>query len=148
MVGGMGASRTGGALRRLEGLGGGDVRSGAVCLEARERGGLERGRGADAGEVRAVARRRELSRQGREDRSTYKLEQPAEDAALCTQLRMHGSMPAVLVGAAADELCAAAAPTRARSAKTAFILVGVGFVSSREEGRACLTEEAARRKAR
>ena len=59
-------------------------------------------------------------------------------------------MPAVLVGAAADELslCAAAAPTRARSAKTAFILVRVGFVAIREEGRVCLTEEGARQKAR
>ena len=55
-MGGGGASRTCGALGGLEGLRGDEVGGGAVRLEAREGGGLERGGGADAGEIRAAAR--------------------------------------------------------------------------------------------
>lgn len=55
---------------------------------------------------------------------------------------MHELMLAVLVGAAADELCAAAAPRRARSVKTAFIVASLSErgVGERERGGARQSE--------
>lgn len=58
---------------------------------------------------------------------SVKLEQPLEDAALWTQPRMQGSMPAVLVGTAAEAvllLCATALPmakTRRRLTERKYI---------------------------
>jgi len=47
------------------------------------------------------------------------------------QERMQGSIPAVLEGRAAEELCAAAAPTSAKSAKKAFMVARLQVVCSR-----------------